>query len=61
MNDLISAKAILPNLRAASKKQVLQELARKAAELTGLHERAIFDVLRPVVGSSNGGVAKKRA
>jgi len=32
MNDLISAKAILPNLRAASKKQVLQELARKAAE-----------------------------
>lgn len=45
MNDLISAKAILPNLRAASKKQALQELARKAAELTGLHERAIFDTL----------------
>jgi PTS system nitrogen regulatory IIA component len=45
MNELLSAKAIIPNLRAASKKQALQELARRAAELTGLHERAIFDVL----------------
>ena len=29
----------------ASKKQALQELATRAAGLTGLHERAIFDVL----------------
>lgn len=45
MNDLISPEGILPNLRAGSKKQALQELARKAAEVTGQHERAIFDVL----------------
>lgn len=45
MNDLITPNGILPNLRAGSKKQALQELARKAAELTGQHERAIFDVL----------------
>jgi PTS system nitrogen regulatory IIA component len=45
MIDLITPESILPNLRAGSKKQALQELARKAAELTGQHERAIFDVL----------------
>lgn len=45
MLDLITPSAILPNLKAGSKKQALQELARKASELTGQHERAIFDVL----------------
>jgi PTS system nitrogen regulatory IIA component len=45
MIDLITPDGILPALRAGNKKQALQELARKAAELTGLHERAIFDVL----------------
>ena len=43
--DLISPESVVPNLRATSKKQALQELARRAAEITGLHERAIFDVL----------------
>lgn len=43
--DLISPYSVIPNLRATSKKQALQELARRAGELTGLHERAIFDVL----------------
>jgi len=45
MNDLVTPNGIIPNLRAGSKKQALQELARKAAEVTGQHERAIFDVL----------------
>lgn len=45
MLDLINPHAVLPALKAASKKQALQELARKAADLTGQHERAIFDVL----------------
>jgi PTS system nitrogen regulatory IIA component len=45
MIDLITPKSILANLRVGSKKQTLQELARKAAELTGQHERAVFDVL----------------
>jgi PTS system nitrogen regulatory IIA component len=43
--DLISPESVVPNLRATSKKQALQELARRAAEITGLPERAIFDVL----------------
>ena len=45
MLDLISPQAILPNLKASNKKQALQEMARKASEVTGQHERAIFDVL----------------
>ena len=45
ISDLISPAAVIPNLRATSKKQALQDLAKKAADITGLHERAIFDVL----------------
>ena len=43
--DLISPLSVVSNLRATSKKQALQELAKRAAELTGVHERAVFDVL----------------
>ena len=45
LNDLISSKAIVPSLKANSKKQALQELAAKAATVTGLPERDIFDTL----------------
>jgi PTS system nitrogen regulatory IIA component len=43
--DLITPQSVVARLRATSKKQVLQELAKRAAETTGLRERAIFDVL----------------
>ncbi len=43
--ELISSKEIVPSLRVGSKKQALQELSRRAAELTGQPERAIFEVL----------------
>lgn len=45
INDLISLEAIVANLRATSKKQALQDLARRAADVTGEPERAIFEVL----------------
>lgn len=45
ISDLIGVESIVANLRVTSKKQVLQELAKRAAEVTGEHERAIFDVL----------------
>ncbi|HSR71311.1 MAG TPA: PTS IIA-like nitrogen regulatory protein PtsN [Kiloniellales bacterium] len=45
MSDLIGASAVIPNLRVTSKKQALQELAKRAAALTGQPERAIFEVL----------------
>ena len=37
--DLLSPDAVLSHLKAASKKQVLQEMAHKAASLTRLLER----------------------
>ena len=43
--DLIELHGVIANLRATSKKQALQELAQRAADVTGQHERAIFDVL----------------
>lgn len=43
--ELISPEGILPSLRVSSKKQALQELSKRAAELTGQPERGIFEVL----------------
>ncbi len=43
--DLITTEGVIANLRATSKKQALQDLARHAASITDVHERAIFDVL----------------
>jgi PTS system nitrogen regulatory IIA component len=43
--DLINTESVVANLKATSKKQALQDLAKRASEVTGLHERAIFDVL----------------
>ena len=45
ISHLVTPSAVIASLKATSKKQALQELARRAAELTGEPERAIFDVL----------------
>jgi len=45
MSELIDLGSVVPNLRVTSKKQALQELSKKAAELTGMPERSIFEVL----------------
>src|ERR1700674_4074485 len=45
ITDLVAPEAILPPLKVNRKKQALQELAARAASLTGQHERAIFEVL----------------
>ncbi|MGB0682642.1 MAG: PTS IIA-like nitrogen regulatory protein PtsN [Magnetovibrionaceae bacterium] len=45
ITDLLDQDGVLAGLKVTSKKQALQELAKRAAELTGLHERAVFDVL----------------
>ena len=52
--DLIASNAIIPALKVNSKKQVLQELAARAAMLSGQNERAIFDILmqREKLGST---------
>jgi nitrogen PTS system EIIA component len=55
--DLLSPEAVLPALRAAGKKQLLQELAHHAARLTQIPERRIFETLieRERLGSTGMG------
>jgi PTS system nitrogen regulatory IIA component len=61
LSDLVTPQAILPALKANSKKQVLQAIAEKAAALTGVEERDIFETLvkREKLGSTGvgGGIA----
>src|SRR5919107_1402400 len=55
--DFLSPDAVVPALRANSKKQVLQELSAQAAKLTGLDERTVFEALlqRERLGSTGIG------
>lgn len=43
--DLIKPEHVVARLRATSKKQALQELAKRASDIIGQPERAIFSVL----------------
>ena len=45
INNLITLQSVVPHLKVTSKKQALQELAKRAADLTGVPERRIFEVL----------------
>ena len=57
LGDLITPEGVIPTLKAKTKKQVLQELAEKAAGLTGLDARDIFETLlqRERLGSTGVG------
>ncbi|MAW86983.1 MAG: PTS IIA-like nitrogen-regulatory protein PtsN [Phyllobacteriaceae bacterium] len=57
LGDLVSVNAIFPAVKANSKKQLLQLLAEKAAGLTGIPEREIFDTIlqRERLGSTGAG------
>jgi PTS system nitrogen regulatory IIA component len=57
LSDLIDVPAIMPALKANSKKQALQFLAERAAHITGLPEREIFDTVlrREKLGSTGVG------
>ena len=43
--DILAPGNVLTSVRATSKKQALQELSKHASQVTGLHDRTIFDVL----------------
>lgn len=45
LDDLLAAQTVLPALKAKNKKQALQELAARAAPVSGRTEREIFDTL----------------
>jgi PTS system nitrogen regulatory IIA component len=57
LSDLIEVPAIMPALKANSKKQLLQMLSEKAAAMTGLPEREVFDTIlqRERLGSTGVG------
>lgn len=57
LTDLVALNAIVPNLKVNGKKQALQELAARAAELTGQSDRAILENLlqREKLGSTGVG------
>ena len=55
--DLVSPNAIIPAMNVNGKKQALQEIAAKAASLTGQNEKAILEILlqREKLGSTGVG------
>src|SRR3954467_3293470 len=57
LTDLVAPDAIVPALKVNGKKQAIQELAARAAKLTGQNERLIFDTLmqREKLGSTGVG------
>lgn len=57
LEDLVRPEGVIAHLKVTSKKQALQELSERAAKLTGLSERAIFETLleRERLGSTGVG------
>ena len=57
LTDLVAPSAIIPALKVNSKKQILQELAAKASELSGQSERTVLEILqqREKLGSTGVG------
>jgi PTS system nitrogen regulatory IIA component len=57
LGDLLAREGVIPSLKSKTKKQALQELSQRAAELTGLQSRDIFDTLlqRERLGSTGLG------
>jgi len=57
LNEILTPDAVIASLRVNSKKQALQELSERAAIVSGLPAREIFDVLlqRERLGSTGVG------
>ena len=57
LSDLITRDSILPSLKAVNKKQALQDISERAAQISGLGAREIFDSLlqRERLGSTGIG------
>lgn len=57
LNDIVTLNAVIPALKVNGKKQAIQEIAARAAELSGLSERTIFESLlqREKLGSTGIG------
>ena len=55
--DFISADAVVPDFKASNKRQALQILGRKAADIAGLEQHLVMDILmeRERLGSTGVG------
>ena len=45
LSEIMSGNSVFVGLKANSKRQLLQELAGKAAEVTGISDRTVFDTV----------------
>ena len=54
LTDLVAPNAIIPALKVNNKKQAIQEISARAAELTGQNERTVLEILmqREKLGST---------
>jgi PTS system nitrogen regulatory IIA component len=57
LSEIINSSSVLPNLKASSKRQLLQELANEGARITGIEAQVIFETLlrREKLGSTGLG------
>lgn len=57
LQEIVDARAILPQIKVQNKKQLLQELAQSLASMVAIDARVIFDVLlqREKLGSTGLG------
>lgn len=57
ITDILTPDRVIARMKVSSKKQALQELARRAAAFAGVHERQILEVLleREKLGSTGVG------
>jgi PTS system nitrogen regulatory IIA component len=57
LTDVVAPDAVIPALKVNGKKQALQELAARAAQISGQNERTIFETLlqREKLGSTGVG------
>ena len=57
LSDIINSGSVLPNLKASSKRQLLQELANEGARITGIDAQTVFETLlrREKLGSTGLG------
>lgn len=57
ISEIMTEKSVVVDSKASNKRQLLQELSLKAAELTGINERTIFDTIleRENLGSTGFG------
>lgn len=57
LSEIMSGKSVFMGLKSNSKRQLLQDLADRAAEITGISERTIFDTIleRENLGSTGFG------